>query len=55
VIFNTLEFFAEDLCQPASLVEAGDAWFDEAFMKEGLGQRVSANSSECGGFEKFNS
>jgi hypothetical protein len=37
VIFKSLEFFAEDLCQPASLVEAGDAWFDEAFTKEGLG------------------
>src|SRR5260221_9979025 len=29
------------------------AWFDQAFMKEGLGRRVRANSSECGGFEKI--
>ncbi len=55
MIFNSLEFFAKDLCQPARLVEAGDAWFGEAFTKEGLGQKVCGSSSECGGFEKFNS
>ncbi len=32
--FNSLEFFAEDLCQAARLVEAGGAWFAQAFMKE---------------------
>jgi hypothetical protein len=55
MIFNSLEFFTKDLCQPASLAEAGDAWFGEAFTKEGLGQKVCGSSSECGGFEKFNS
>ncbi len=34
VIFNSLVFFAEDLCQASRLVEAGGAWFDQAFMKE---------------------
>ena len=40
MIFNSLEFFAEDLCQPASLVEAGDAWFGEASQR-----RVSVRTS----------